>query len=145
MSESDPRPVGSPEPFYRWATGSLVAARRAKTARELAPNQFAIAVSGGSEAMIHAMTLDAIENPEMAFLSPDVANAYCELDREEGIEDLIEFDPLVGLCACAVYSEVTTYIYVSKNGGHYALRPLRAGVHYASWICRVSRTPLPLS
>ena len=30
----------------------------------------------------------AIENPDIAFLSPDVANAYCELDREEGIEDL---------------------------------------------------------
>ena len=43
-----------------------------KAARELAPAQFAIGVSGGSEAMVHACTFDATENPELALTSPDV-------------------------------------------------------------------------
>ena len=62
--------------------------RKEKAMRELAPNQFAIGISGGDEAMIHACSRDAAENPELVFMSPDVKNAYCELDREECIEDM---------------------------------------------------------
>ena len=75
MSAEDPRPVGSPEPFYRWAVGGLFDTRKDKAAIELAPAQFAIGVSGGSEAMVHACTFDATENPELALTSPDVRNA----------------------------------------------------------------------
>ena len=122
MSPEDPRPVGSPEPFYRWAVGALIDTRKEKAARELAPAQFAIGVSGGSEAMVHACTLDATENPELTFMSPDVKNAYGELDRAEFCADAIEFDPFVGLTATAVYSHITVYIYVSREGGHVVLK-----------------------
>ena len=80
--------MGSPGPFYRWAAGAIMDSRKEKAMRELAPNQFAIGISGGDEAMIHACSRDAAENPELVFMSPDVKNAYCELDREECIEDM---------------------------------------------------------
>ena len=118
MSPDDPRPVGSPEPFYRWAVGALIDARKEKAARILGPSQFAIGVSGGSEAMVHACTLDA----KLTFLSPDVMNAYGEVKRSEFCADAIEFDPFVGLTTTAVYSHVTVYIYVAREGGHVALK-----------------------
>ena len=74
--------------------------------------------------MIHATTLDAIENPDLAFLSPDVANAYNELDREECIEDLIEWDDFAGLTAAAVYTVETVYVYIPKDGRRSTYRTL---------------------
>ena len=38
MSPDDPRPVGSPEPFYRWAVGALIDTRKEKAARILGPS-----------------------------------------------------------------------------------------------------------
>ena len=72
MSASDPGPLGSPENFYRWAAGVLIDSRKEKATREVAQNQFAVGISGGAEAMIHACTRDAAENPELDLLSPEI-------------------------------------------------------------------------
>ena len=54
MRADDPRPVGAPDPLYRWAVGTVMRSNRDKVATRLGVDQYAIGVSAGAEAMVLA-------------------------------------------------------------------------------------------
>ena len=55
--------------------------------------------------------LDAAQLPNQQWLIPDVYNAYCELDREEAVNDMCEVHPLSGTMSIALYAVPTVYVH----------------------------------
>ena len=62
-SPADPRPVGAPDPFWRWSVGAAVASVQAKAAKWFGSVQLTIGVPAGAEVMAHATRRDAAQNP----------------------------------------------------------------------------------
>ena len=112
---ADPRPVGAPDPFWRWAVGAAVASVKAKAAKLFGTVQLAIGVPAGAEVMAHATRLDAVRNPGHIFMAPDIKNAYNSLDRVEAIPDLREFDAFIAIVAAALYTVPTRYLHTAQG------------------------------
>ena len=111
----DPRPVGSPEPFWRWAVGAGRQVVQSPTKRLLYPHQYAIGVSNGAEKMGKQTSFDAAQLPNHQFGIPDVRNAYNELDREEACNDMCEVHPLSGCMVISLYTVPTVYVHDVKG------------------------------
>ena len=111
----DPRPVGAPDPFWRWSVRSGVQVFEKLLRRKLAPHQYAIGVSNGAEKMGKAMSFDAAQLPGHAIGSPDVKNAYNELKRKEAVNDLCKLHPLAGTMGLALYTVVTVYVHDTRG------------------------------
>ena len=107
--DDDPRPVGAPEPFWRWSVGSANKLLEAHAKKVLHPHQFAIGVSSGAEKMGKLTSFEAAQLSEHAWVIPDVKNAYCELDREETVSDCCEWHPLAGALVIALYTVPTVH------------------------------------
>ena len=58
--EDDPRPVGSPDPFYRWCAGACARVFEADAKKRL-PRQYATGVRNGAERMGKATAFDAAQ------------------------------------------------------------------------------------
>ena len=112
--EDDPRPVGAPEPFYRWCAGACARVFEADAKKRL-PRQYAIGVRNGAERMGKCTAFDAAQLPGHVFMSPDVMNAYMELLRMETVQDMCEVHPLAGTMSLAVYTLPTIYVHDIKG------------------------------
>ena len=108
--EDDPRPVGAPEPFYRWCVGAGARVFDADAKKRL-PRQYAIGVSNGAERMGKSTAFDAAQLPGHIWLSPDVRNAYMELLRMEAVQDMCQLHPLAGTMSLAIYTLPTIYVH----------------------------------
>ena len=113
----DPRPVGSPEPFWRWAVGAAIKVVEAHTKKLLLPHQYAIGVPSGAEKMGKRTSFDAAQLPNHQWLIPGVFNAYNELDREEAVNDMCEVHPLAGTMTIALYTVPTVYVHDTGGAG----------------------------
>ena len=113
--DDDPRPVGAPEPFWRWSVGSANKLLEAHAKKVLHPHQFAIGVSSGAEKMGKLTSFEAAQLSEHAWVIPDVKNAYCELDREETVNDCCEWHPLAGAMVIALYTVPTVYVHDNRG------------------------------
>ena len=113
--DDDPRPVGAPEPFWRWSVGSANKLLEAHAKKVLHPHQFAIGVSSGAEKMGKLTSFEAAQLSEHAWVIPDVKNAYCELDREETVNDCCEWHPLAGAMVIALHTVPTVYVHDNRG------------------------------
>ena len=59
--EEDPRPVGAPEPFWRWSVRAAKKVCEPFTKAKLIPHQFAIGVPNGAERMGKRTAFDAAQ------------------------------------------------------------------------------------
>ena len=112
--EDDPRPVGSPDPFYRWCAGACARVFEADAKKRL-PRQYATGVRNGAERMGKATAFDAAQLPGHVFLSPDVENAYMRLLRMQSVLDMCKVHPLAGTMSLAVYTLPTIYVHDIKG------------------------------
>ena len=74
------RPIAIGEVLYRLA-GLCALTACEDLGRSLAPLQLAVGVSGGVEALVHAVKSALASDPDAALLSVDMANAFNTLDR----------------------------------------------------------------
>ena len=56
-------------------------------------------------------SFDAAQLPNHQWLIPDVYKAYCELDREEAVNDMCEVDPLSETMSISLYTVPTVYVH----------------------------------
>lgn len=74
------RPIAIGEVLYR-LTGLCALTALEEIGKSLAPLQLAVGVSGGVEALVHAIRSALEEDPETALLTVDMANAFNTVDR----------------------------------------------------------------
>ena len=74
------RPIAIGEALYR-LTGLCAMTACEELGRSLAPLQLAVGVSGGVEALAHAVRLALTADPEAALLTVDMANAFNTVNR----------------------------------------------------------------
>ena len=108
--EEDPRPVGAPEPFYRWCFGSGAKVFEEPVKAKL-PNQYAIGVRNGAQRMGKCTAFDAAQLPNLVWLGPDVENAYPSLKRMETVQDMCRVHPLAGTMSLSIYTLPTIYVH----------------------------------
>ena len=108
--EDDPRPVGAPDPFYRWCVGAGAQVFRPEVRKRL-PQQYAIGVSNGAERLGKCLAFVAAQLKSLAALGPDVINAYCELLRMQCVRDMCQVHPLAGTMTLSIYTLPTTYVH----------------------------------
>ena len=113
--EEDPRPVGAPDPFWRWCVRAGVQVFESHLCRKLAPHQYAIGVSNGAQRMGKATAFDAAQLLRHVWLPPDVKNAFMELDREENVKDMCMVHPMAGTMTLALYTVPTVYVHDSRG------------------------------
>ena len=87
--EDDPRPVGAPDPFYRWCVGAGAKVFREEIKERLI-RQYAIGVSNGAERVGKCISFEAAQLPSHVAASPDVIKAYCELLRMQCVQDMCQ-------------------------------------------------------
>ena len=56
-------------------------------------------------------SFDAAQLPNHQWPIPDVYNAYCELDREEAVNDVYEVYPLLGTMGIVLCTVSTVYVH----------------------------------
>ena len=115
MRADDPRPVGAPDPLYRWAVGTVMRMSKDRVAAKLGLDQYAIGVSAGAEAMVLAGRMDAEQRPEYTSAQGDVRNAYNEMCREAALEEAAGVSPLFGVVAMACYACPTSYVLPGQS------------------------------
>ena len=88
----DVRPIAIGETLYKLA-GTCALVSLSDKARELAPHQLGVGVSGGVEAAVHA-TLSALdEDPDAGLVKIDIDNAFNRADRGEIMRQVKEVVP----------------------------------------------------
>ena len=110
MDAGDPRPVGAPDPLYRWGAGTVMRMHLPKVAERLGEGQFAVGVSAGPETLVLAARMDAELYPGQSFVQGDIRNAYGDMERDAPLEEAAQISPLFGAVATASYAGCTTYL-----------------------------------
>ncbi len=112
----DPRPVGCVDVLWRWASRALMLSQKQKLARFLVPEQFAVGLRAGIEAMAHGLEAEMEGLEGACFLSGDVENAFNAVDRAWMLEAVAEVSPELAAAALAMYDGPTRYQYKGKEG-----------------------------
>jgi len=124
LSASDPRPVGSPDPLYRWSCRSLLRLAAEKVAPDLLRGgQVAVGVAGGAELLVLAYQYACREDQVRVRIDPDVANAYNDLERD-ALVDAVDGDVvtcsttrlLLQVVTRALYCADTDYVHRTGPG-----------------------------
>ena len=91
--ELDPRPVGAPDPFWRWSVRSAKKVYEHATKAKLLPHQFAIGVPNGAERMGKSTAFDAAHLHFWPGSAPTFSTPSWNLSANERLKISAEFIP----------------------------------------------------
>ena len=116
--------MGCVDPLWRWASRSLMLTKKRGLAAFLAPDQFAVGLRAGVEAIAKSIEADELEGVAegLALLSGDVRNAFNSVSRIAILRAAMQAEPELALAMIALYERETTYLY---NGGTHGQPPAR--------------------
>ena len=112
----DPRPVGCVDPLWRWASRALMLSLKDDLRDYLAPEQYAVGMRAGIEAMAHAIDADLLDRNIDALLSGDARNAFNSVSRTSMLRAAADASPALALAMISLYESSTTYLYYAKSG-----------------------------
>ena len=94
----------------------MMRSQRASLAKFLAPEQFAVGLRAGLEAMSHGVEGELCWLEEACLLSGDVENAFNSVDRGAMLEAVAAVSPQLAAAAVAMYDGPTQYRYKGAEG-----------------------------
>ena len=127
--DTDVRPLAAPETLRRLLGKTLCVQYKQRFGEELAPEQCAVGLSGGTEVAQKTLSVFADLHPRHVLFKLDARNAYNEQWRSASVETLSAAVPeLAGFGSLCYCREQVHSKYVFRSGGEHFLVESDAGV-----------------
>jgi len=110
LKAAQPRPLGAPDPWWRWATSAVVRQARPATRERLSSHQH-VGQSSGTERMAHGITRATVHNPPPAFVTGDAENAYNSTNRAFAYRAVKGVHPVLARAMTTMYAGPTMYVH----------------------------------
>ena len=121
------RPVAAGEALRRLTGKALARAHATEVAEAVGPRQFGVGTPGGTEALSHAVQVEAGRKPGAAFIALDMRNAFPSLDRDQVLAAVRRHAPPLLPYARLVLGRRSYYRFLGAKGEGEAL-PADQGV-----------------
>ena len=86
------------------------------------PTREHVGVRGATEVAAKVVQAHAERHPEWVYVKNDGVNAYCEMPREQALEDVYAASPALGRCCAVWYARESKYLVFRPDGSSATLR-----------------------